>query len=108
GFYKKSTGKKGITWPESVDQALCYGWIDGIRKTISPEAYKIRFTPRRPNSIWSAVNLRNFAKLKEQGLMTPAGEKAYGVWKQKPTNQYSYEQGALNLPPEFERKLKAN
>src|SRR5690242_172994 len=69
GYYKKDTGKPSITWPESVDQALCFGWIDGIRKSIDAESYTIRFTPRKPTSIWSTYNIKRFGELSEQGLV---------------------------------------
>src|ERR1700732_4793729 len=72
GFYKKSSGKPSLTWPESVDEALCYGWIDGIRKRVDEESYTIRFTPRRAGSIWSAVNTRRARTLATQRRMTPA------------------------------------
>jgi uncharacterized protein YdeI (YjbR/CyaY-like superfamily) len=108
GFYKKGTGRKTITWPESVDQALCFGWIDGLRKSIDEESYMIRFTPRRPNSVWSAVNLKNFANLKSKRLIMPAGQAIFDVRKEKRTNQYSFEQGTLNFRPEYEEKLKSN
>ena len=72
GFYNKKSGKPSITWPESVDEALCFGWIDGIRKKIDDVSYKIRFSPRKPTSIWSAVNIRNAEKLiKEQRMQPP-------------------------------------
>ena len=74
GFYKKGSGRLSITWPESVDQALCYGWIDGLRKRLDDERYVIRFTPRRRGSIWSEVNRRRVAELSAQGLMQPAGQ----------------------------------
>ena len=67
GFYKKETGKPSITWPESVDQALCYGWIDGIRRNIDEQSYSIRFTPRRPGSIWSSINIRKVHELSDRG-----------------------------------------
>ena len=79
GFYKKATGRPSLTWSESVDQALCFGWIDGIRKSVDGERYKIRFTPRRPTSHWSAVNIRKMDELRAAGLMRPAGERAYPV-----------------------------
>src|SRR5580765_2180699 len=82
GFYKKSSGRPSITWPESVDEALCFGWIDGIRKSIDEESYKIRFTPRRARSIWSAVNIRNAEKLIKEKRMQAAGLKAYGARKE--------------------------
>jgi len=73
GFYKKDTGRASITWPESVDEALCVGWIDGIRKKVDAESYMIRFTPRRRGSIWSAVNLRRVTALTNEKRMQPAG-----------------------------------
>src|SRR5436190_11514486 len=76
GFYKRDSGKPSITWPESVDQALCFGWIDGIRKSIDEESYTIRFTPRKPTSNWSGVNIKRFGELSEQGLVYPAGQAA--------------------------------
>src|SRR5215813_5010870 len=69
GFYKKGSGKPSLTWPESVDAALCFGWIDGIRKNVGPDSYTIRFTPRKPVSIWSAINIRRVGELTELGLM---------------------------------------
>src|SRR6266852_7106073 len=77
GFHKKKSGKPSITWPESVDEAICFGWIDGIRKNIDAESYKIRFSPRKPASIWSAVNIRNAEKLIKEKRMQPVGLKAY-------------------------------
>lgn len=90
GFWKKDTGKPSITWPQSVDEALCFGWIDGVRHRIDDEAYRIRFTPRRPGSIWSQVNVRRFAELKVEGRITPAGQAAYDAGKER-TRVYSYE-----------------
>src|ERR1700694_378439 len=77
GFYKKGSGKPSITWPESVDEALCFGWIDGVRKRIDDASYVIRFTPRRRGSIWSAVNVRRVEALTEMGLMQPTGILAF-------------------------------
>jgi len=77
GFYKKATEVPSITWPESVDQALCFGWIDGLRKSIDTKSYKIRFTPRKPNSHWSAVNIARITELKNLKLVKPAGLAAY-------------------------------
>ena len=77
GFWKKASGKPSIDWPQARDQALCFGWIDGVRKSIDDERYTIRFTPRRRGSIWSKVNLERFAALKAAGRMTPAGERAF-------------------------------
>jgi uncharacterized protein YdeI (YjbR/CyaY-like superfamily) len=77
GYYKRGTGRRSITWPESVDEALCFGWIDGIRRRVDDESYSIRFTPRRVRSIWSAVNIRRAGELIEQGRMTPSGLAAF-------------------------------
>src|SRR5690348_11967034 len=74
GFYKKGSGKPSITWPESVDEALCFGWIDGVRRSLGDEAYTIRFTPRRARSIWSAVNIKRATELLAEGRMAPKGQ----------------------------------
>jgi uncharacterized protein YdeI (YjbR/CyaY-like superfamily) len=108
GFYKVKSGLPSITWPQSVDQALCFGWIDGIRKSIDETAYMIRFTPRRPGSIWSAVNLRRFEELRAQGLVSQTGQKTYDARDEKNTNRYSFEQGSVALRPEYLKQLKAN
>jgi uncharacterized protein YdeI (YjbR/CyaY-like superfamily) len=92
GFYKKGSGKPSITWPESVDEALCFGWIDGIRKGIDGVSYKIRFTPRRPRSIWSAVNSKRVQELTDTGLMHPAGLQAFENKKEDKSSVYAYEQ----------------
>ena len=81
GFYKKGSGKPSITWPESVDEALCFGWIDGVRKRIDEDSYVIRFTPRKTSSVWSNINIRNAEKLIAEKRMQPAGLKAYGCEK---------------------------
>jgi hypothetical protein len=81
GFYKKASGKPSITWPESVDAALCYGWIDGVRNAIDELSYRIRFTPRKPSSTWSAVNVKRVAQLSKLRLMRPAGIKAFEARK---------------------------
>lgn len=106
GYYKKATKKPSITWSESVDQALCYGWIDGIRKTIDEESYRIRFTPRRPNSLWSAVNLKKMKALIAQNLMQPAGLAIYE--QRKPGNEYGDEQKNNALPEKYQQLLEAN
>ena len=79
GFYKRGTGRPTITWPESVDEALCFGWIDGVRRSIDAEAYCIRFTPRRSTSIWSAVNVARVAALQKEGRMRAAGKRAFAA-----------------------------
>lgn len=108
GFYKKSTGKPSITWPEAVDQALCFGWIDGVRKSIDENSYKIRFTPRKPRSIWSSVNIKRVGELLELGLMQPAGLKVFEERDQKKSELYSYERQKALLDTEFEQKFRAN
>ena len=108
GFYKKNSGNPSITWPESVDQALCFGWIDGVRKNIDDVSYKIRFTPRRSSSIWSAVNIKRVEELNKQGLMKPAGLKAYEARKEHKSGIYAYEQKSAELPPAYEKRLKQN
>lgn len=108
GFYKKDTGKPSITWPESVDQALCFGWIDGIRKSLGAESYTIRFTPRREKSHWSAVNLARYAELKKSGLVHKAGVEAYARMDSKNSRLASFEQKNIALPKEFESMIRAN
>jgi uncharacterized protein YdeI (YjbR/CyaY-like superfamily) len=92
GFYKKDSGKPSITWPESVDEALCVGWIDGIRKTCGADSYMIRFTPRRARSVWSVVNLGRVKVLTEEGRMRPAGLKAFEARQENRSGIYAYEQ----------------
>jgi uncharacterized protein YdeI (YjbR/CyaY-like superfamily) len=107
GFYKKGSGKPSITWPESVDEALCFGWIDGVRRTIDEESYSIRFTPRRPRSNWSAVNLKRVDELTKLGRMHPAGLRAFEA--RDPSRTYSYERKEdQKLDAAYEAKLKAN
>jgi len=108
GYHKKSSGKPGITWPESVDQALCFGWIDGIRKSIDDISYKIRFTPRKPSSIWSAVNIKRAQELIQQGWMQPAGLKAFEARKENRSGIYSYEQRSDKLDATYEQRFKKN
>ncbi len=108
GFYKTNTGKPSMTWPESVDQALCFGWIDGIRKSIDAESYMIRFTPRRKGSIWSAVNARRAEQLIAEGLMKPAGARAFAGRDEKKTARYSFEREHVELPPEHLKSFRKN
>jgi uncharacterized protein YdeI (YjbR/CyaY-like superfamily) len=91
GFYKKGSGRPSITWPESVDEALCVGWIDGLRKTIHAESYKIRFTPRKATSNWSAVNIGRVHELTKLGRMRPAGVKAFELRTEEKSGIYAYE-----------------
>ncbi len=109
GFYKRGTGKPSITWPESVDEALCYGWIDGVRHSLGDEAYSIRFTPRKSRSIWSAVNVARVAELTRLGRMTPSGLRAFEARTPERTGVYSFERNAAAvLTPREEKKLRAN
>ncbi|HJZ82258.1 MAG TPA: YdeI/OmpD-associated family protein [Pyrinomonadaceae bacterium] len=108
GFYKKGSGKPSIDWPESVSEALCFGWIDGLRKSVDEESYKIRFTPRKPGSIWSNVNMRNVARLIKEKRMQPAGMKAYAARKEYRYGIYSYEQRSAELVEPYLSQLKRN
>ncbi len=109
GFYKRGSGKPSITWPESVDTALCYGWIDGIRKSIDETSYKIRFTPRKRDSNWSAVNLRRIAELTACGLMHPAGQKCFEERTRREAAGYTYElKHEIKLEPGHEKQFKQN
>ena len=107
GFWKKGSGKPSIDWPQARDQALCFGWIDGIRRSLGEDAYTIRFTPRRKGSIWSKVNVDRFEALKAAGQMTPAGERAYEENKHK-SGVYSYENPLASLTPEEEALFRKN
>jgi len=91
GFYRKASGRPSISWPEAVDEALCFGWIDGLRKTIDAESYKIRFTPRRPTSNWSAINIRRMKELMHERRVRPAGMKAFQKRVPERSGIYSYE-----------------
>ena len=109
GFYKKGSGKPSLTWPESVDEALCFGWIDGVRRSINDESYTIRFTPRKPRSTWSAVNVRKVGELTRQGRMTPAGIAAFEARAEARTGIYSHEQAETPvLEPDQERRFRAD
>ena len=108
GYFKVGSGKASLTWPESVDHALCYGWIDGIRRNIDEAQYMIRFTPRKPTSTWSAVNIKRVEILVEQGLMRPAGLAAYKARRENKTGIYSYEQRPTQLPEPYDSILEKN
>jgi uncharacterized protein YdeI (YjbR/CyaY-like superfamily) len=99
GFYKTRSGRPSITWREAVDEALCFGWIDGVRRSIDGESYSIRFTPRQRRSIWSAVNIKRVGELEELGRMTPAGLEAFGKRTDDRSAVYSHER---RMHPEFE------
>lgn len=108
GFRKRSTGEPSITWKESVDGALAFGWIDGVRRTIDDKTYSIRFTPRKKGSIWSAINIKRVGELKEAGLMHAAGLATFDARDPAKANRYSFEQAKIELPHEFERRFKAD
>lgn len=109
GFHKRDSGHPCMTWPESVDQALCFGWIDGIRRRIDDASYSIRFTPRRASSTWSAVNIRKVAELNAAGLMEAAGLEAYARRSEKKSAIYSYEQRYdVTLPEHHQQALQSN
>lgn len=106
GYYKKSTGKPGVTWAESVDEALCVGWIDGVRRSIDNERYTNRFTPRRPGSNWSAVNIRRVETLTAEGRMQPAGLAAFAARQTLSAGAYSYEQRPADLPEPYAARFR--
>ena len=108
GFWRVSTGKPSITWPQSVDEALCFGWIDGLRRGLDGERYMIRFTPRKPESIWSRVNMRRYAELEQAGLVKPAGRAAWERRTDARSGVYTFERGYQPLDRERERTLRAN
>jgi uncharacterized protein YdeI (YjbR/CyaY-like superfamily) len=108
GFYKKDCGRASLSWPESVEEALCFGWIDGVRRRLDALRYRVRFTPRRAGSIWSAVNLRKVAALRAAGRMQPAGLKVFRARRANRSGRYSYEQRPAQLPVPYARLLKRN
>jgi uncharacterized protein YdeI (YjbR/CyaY-like superfamily) len=108
GFYKRETGKPSLTWSESVDEALCFGWIDGIRKSVDSVSYTIRFTPRNPKSIWSAVNIAKIETLTKQGLMKPQGIKIFEARKEKNAERYSFEQKIIEFTEPYLSYFKEN
>lgn len=109
GYYKRGTGKPSITWPESVDEALCFGWIDGVRRSLSVEAYTVRFTPRRATSHWSAVNIGRVAELERLGKMTDAGRAAFAARRADRTALASHERSEeAKLTKAEEAALRSN
>lgn len=108
GFYKVGSGKPSMSWSESVDQALCFGWVDGVRHSLGNDSYQIRFTPRKKTSIWSAVNIKKVENLIEQGLMKPEGLLSFENKKDHLSKIYSFEKDEVNFSPEFEKQFKAN
>ena len=108
GYCKKATGKPSMTWPESVDEALCYGWIDGLRKGVDEETYTIRFSPRKARSTWSAINIRRAQELIEEGRMRAAGLEAFEARTENRSGIYSYEQRKEQLDEPYAKHLKRN
>jgi uncharacterized protein YdeI (YjbR/CyaY-like superfamily) len=108
GFYKTNSGKPSITWPEAVDEMLCFGWIDGVRKGIDDVSYTIRVTPRKPRSTWSAVNIKRVKELTTQGFMRPAGLKAFEQRAEERSEIYAYERENTRLDDAFEQQFRAN
>ena len=111
GFHKKGTGMPSITWPQSVDEALCFGWIDGVRRSLGAESYTIRFTPRKARSFWSNVNIGRVGELVAEGRMTPAGLRAFEARTGERSGVYSFEQkdkDAVVLSPEMEARFRAD
>ena len=108
GYYKKGTGRQGLSWPHAVDQALCFGWIDGVVRRIDDERHCQRFTPRRPRSTWSAVNIAKAERLIAEGQMTPAGLRAFEARTEENSRIYAFEQAGVELPPEALGRLRAD
>ena len=107
GFWKTNSGHASITWPQSVDEALCFGWIDGVRHRIDDARYRIRFTPRKASGNWSQVNIKRVAELEAEGRITPAGQAAYDAGKDR-THIYSYEREISDLSPDQLARFQAN
>jgi len=108
GFHKRATGKPSLTWPQSVDEALCFGWIDGVRKSVDDGRYTIRFTPRQKKSIWSAINIDRVAELEKLGRMRPAGRAAFALRDEARSRIYAYERKTAELPPDLAAKFRAD
>ena len=108
GFSKKDSGKRGITYAEAVDEALCFGWIDGLKKRVDEFSYTHRFTPRKPKSNWSLINIRHAERLKKAGLMRAAGLKAFAAREPAKSGVYSFENVPRQLSPPLERRFKAD
>jgi uncharacterized protein YdeI (YjbR/CyaY-like superfamily) len=108
GFYKVDSGQPSMTWSQSVDEALCFGWIDGVRKSIDRNSYQIRFTQRKATSIWSTVNIQKVEELTKRGHMHPAGLSSFENRKENKSKIYSYENEEVKFTPEFEKQFKVN
>jgi uncharacterized protein YdeI (YjbR/CyaY-like superfamily) len=108
GFYKKASGRGGMTYAEAVDEALCFGWIDGVRRRIDDQSFSNRFSPRNTRSIWSAANIRNVERLMAEGKMRPAGLAAFKKRDPARSSVYSFERSDASLDPAQERRLRSN
>lgn len=108
GFYKVTSKKPSMSWSQSVDQALCFGWIDGVRRSIDDESYSIRFTPRKTSSIWSAINIQKMEDLTKTGLMNDAGLKAFSFRTENKSKIYSHEKEPVPLDVVYEKQFKSN
>jgi uncharacterized protein YdeI (YjbR/CyaY-like superfamily) len=108
GFHRKASGKKSITYPEALDEALCFGWIDGVRKKLNETSFVQRFTPRKPKSIWSNINVNHVKRLKKEGRMHVSGLAAYKRRDPKRTGIYSFENDPAKLAPDYEKKFRKN
>ncbi len=108
GFYKVNSGKQNMTWSESVDQALCFGWIDGVRRSVDETSYCIRFTPRKPSSNWSTVNIKKIESLTKKGLIHPAGLEAFNKRKPEKSGVYSYENDFERQAESYKKMLQTN
>jgi uncharacterized protein YdeI (YjbR/CyaY-like superfamily) len=106
GFHKKATGRPSMTYHEALDEALCVGWIDGIRKRVDGDSYTVRFTPRRRGSIWSQVNIKRVNALERLGRMTPAGRAVFEARDERKTRQYSFERDTAVLGPALEGRFR--
>ena len=108
GIYRKGAGRDGMSYAEAVDEALCFGWIDGVTHKVDEISYAIRFTPRKARSNWSLINVRNVSRLMKAGQLHPAGVKAFEAREEKRTGVYSFEQAAKELPPSYEQEFRSN
>jgi len=108
GFYKVGSGKPSMTWSQSVDEVLCFGWIDGVRKSIDKDSYQIRFTQRKPTSIWSAINIKKIGELTKQGLMQAAGLASFEKRIESKSKIYSYENDEKEFTRDFKKQFKVN
>ncbi|MFO7320522.1 MAG: YdeI/OmpD-associated family protein [Chloroflexota bacterium] len=108
GFYKVKSGQTGMTYEEAIEEALCFGWIDGKGKRIDDHSYTVRFTPRKPRSIWSAINIERVERLKAEGRMHPAGLRAYEARDASKTNLYSYENKDRELDERYAEQLRSH